>query len=564
MAEPIETRTVLRPAAEIFLAGGPGSSSRFVHAPTLAKALAGVIGKPRTIAKKSSAAIGELGRVVRGTSTVGPPRGDHRFSDEAWTGNGLFRRLMQTHVVLEQTVNDVLDEADLSWRADRQARYIVSNVFAATAPTNFPLTNPTVLKRVIDTGGTNFVAGARRFADDMSSVPRLPTTVDVEAFTVGEDLATTPGAVVYRDDVLEILQYEARTDEVHGTPVLIVPPTINKYYVLDLAPDRSFAAHLVEAGFSVFMVSWRNPDASCAGFDLDTYAQAVLDARRATAEIADSDDVHVVAACSGGIVSSAALGALAARDELDGARSLTLLVCALDSSEAGTTSALVGHENAAAAVALSAKDGYLDGKALTQVFAWLRPNDLIWRYVVDNYLLNKPLPAFDILFWNQDTVRLAAGLHHDFVRLALDNALVRPGTLRVLGRPVDLRDVDIDSYVVAGSADHIVPWESAYRSTHVLGGSTRFVLSTSGHIQALVNPPHPKSRSTFRVDESSSAPSDPGQWAETATLVNGSWWADHAEWLAARSGERVPAPKELGSAAHPPIGRAPGGYVLQD
>lgn len=564
MATPVETRPILRPAAEIFLAGGSGSSSRFLHTPTLAKAVGGVIGRPRTLARTSVSLTGQLVQVARGRSKVQPPRSDKRFADVAWTENGLFRRLMQTHVAVEQAVNELLDEADLSWRADRQARYIVSNLFAAISPTNFPLTNPAVLKRAIDTGGQNFVAGARRFAKDMSSEPRLPTTVDVDAFEVGRDLAVTPGEVVYRDDVVEILQYGSQTDTVYERPVLIVPPTINKYYVLDLAPGRSFAAHLLDAGIQVFMISWRNPDASCAAYDLDTYAQAIIDARRVVSEVSGSDDVHIVGACSGGIVSCAALGVLKARGELEGVKSITLLVCALDSSEAGTTSALVGHENAAAAVALSAKRGYLDGRSLTEVFAWLRPNDLIWRYVVDNYLLGNPLPAFDILYWNQDTVRLSAGLHYDFVKLALDNALIRPGAQRVLGKPVDLRAVDIDSYVLAGSADHIVPWEGAYRSTRILGGTKRFVLSTSGHIQALVNPPHPKSRSTFRVGETSDTPDDPTVWVEDAKLENGSWWGDHAHWLIERSGERVPAPDELGSAEHPSIGAAPGVYVLQD
>lgn len=564
MVTPIEPRPVLRPAAEVFLAGGPGSSSRFLHTPTLAKAVGGVARRPRTLVRKSASLAGELVQVARGRSTVQPPRSDKRFSDVAWTQNGLFRRLMQTHVAVEQAINELLDDTDLSWREDRQARYIVANVFGAVSPTNFPLTNPAVLKRAIDTGGQNFVAGARRFAKDMSTVPRLPTTVDVDAFEVGRDLAVTPGEVVYRDEVLEILQYGAQTDTVHERPVIIVPPTINKYYVLDLAPGRSFVAHLLEAGMQVFMISWRNPDASCAGYDLDTYAQSILDVRRVVSEITNSDDVHIVGACSGGILSCAALGVLQVRGELDGVKSLTLLVCALDASEAGTTSALVGHENAAMAVALSAKRGYLDGRSLTEVFAWLRPNDLIWRYVVDNYLLGNPLPTFDILYWNQDTVRLSAGLHYDFVKLALDNALVRPGAQRVLGKPVDLRAVDVDSYVLAGSADHIVPWESAYRSTQLLGGTKRFVLSTSGHIQALVNPPHPKSRSTFRVGETPETPEDPTVWAEDATLENGSWWSDHAQWLTARSGERVPAPEEFGSAEHPPIGAAPGVYVLQD
>jgi polyhydroxyalkanoate synthase len=339
-----------------------------------------------------------------------------------------------------------------------------------------------------------------------------------------------------------------------------VPPTINKYYVLDLAPGRSVVEHLVAAGQQVFVVSWRNPDEGQGHFDLDTYASAVLEARDTVAEITRQPAVHVNAACSGGIISAGALGHLAAEEGLDGIASLTLWVCALDSARAGTASALASRETAAAAIAESARRGYLDGQALAGVFAWLRPNDLVWNYVVNNYLLGKRPPAFDILYWNQDAVRLAAGLHRDFVRLALDNSLVRPGGLEVLGSPVDLSAIDVDSYIVAGANDHIVPWQNAYRSTQMLGGDKRFVLSASGHIQALVNPPSPESRSSYRT--AGEHPSEPEAFLEQAAKLPGSWWPDYVDWLAQRSGEMKPAPKKLGSRVHPAQGKAPGSYVF--
>jgi polyhydroxyalkanoate synthase len=265
-----------------------------------------------------------------------------------------------------------------------------------------------------------------------------------------------------------------------------------------------------------------------------------------------------MAACSGGILAAATAGHLAAEDRLAELASLTLLVCAIDNEQAGTTSALATKELAAAAVAQSARKGYLEGEALANVFAWLRPNDLIWNYCVNNYLLGKEPPAFDILYWNQDTVRLAAGLHRDFVRLALGNALTEPGGFDVLGTPVDLHKVDVDAYVVAGSGDHIVPWRNAYSSTQLLGGDTRFVLSTSGHIQALINPAGGRagteSRSSFRTADEH--PDSADDWRAQAVTHSGSWWPDYAAWLGARSGARKAAPRIRSGQA-----KAPGTYV---
>jgi len=281
--------------------------------------------------------------------------------------------------------------------------------------------------------------------------------------------------------------------------------------------------------------------------------------RDAVAEIARQPSVHVAAACSGGIVGSCALAHLAAQGRLGDVASLTLLICALGNAQAGTVSALTSRELAAAAVAESARKGYLDGRALAGVFAWLRPNDLIWTYWVNNYLLGRTPPAFDVLHWNQDTVRLAAGLHRDFLRIALDNLLAKAGAVTALGTPVDLGDVDVDAYVVAGLSDHIVPWENADRSSLLLGRGARFVLSTSGHIQALVNPPGPDSRASYHVSEARRP--DAADWLDHAATERGSWWPDYVGWLAERSGERKPAPKRLGSRGHKALAKAPGSYV---
>jgi polyhydroxyalkanoate synthase len=341
--------------------------------------------------------------------------------------------------------------------------------------------------------------------------------------------------------------------------LLFIPPTINRYYILDIAPGRSMVEYLLGEGMQVFMISWRNPDAAQGHFDLDTYSQAVLEAREAVAAITKQPAIHVNAACSGGIITAATAAHLAATGGLDQVASLTLFVCALDNARAGTVSALANRELAAAAVAESARRGYLDGRSLAGVFAWLRPNDLIWSYVVNNYLLGKDPPAFDILYWNQDSVRLAAGLHRDFVRLALENSLTRPGGASVLQTPVDLGMIDVDSYILAGLNDHIVPWENAYRSVELLGGQSRFVLSTSGHIQALVNPPGSESRSSYRLTDE--PVDDLDGWVAQADVKRGSWWPDYSAWLGERSGDQKPAPRTLGSSCYKATAKAPGSYV---
>ena len=535
-----------------------GTAGRFVKPGAAAKVMAGLARHPARTGRRVAGLGGELARVAAGRSDVAPAKGDRRFTDPAWEGNALLRRLLQAYLAGGRTVDDLISDAGVDWRTERQARFAAANILDALAPTNFPWSNPAVIKDIVDHGGSGLQRGLRQLAGDVVH-RRLPASVDTTKFAVGENLAVTPGAVVLRTEVFELIQYEPRAARVREVPVLVVPPTINKYYILDLAPERSLVEHLLEQGQQVFMVSWRNPDAEQGHFDLDTYASAVLEAREAVAEIARSESAHVMAACSGGIISACALGHLAAKGRRSEVASLTLLVCALDQAQAGTVSALTSRELAAAAVAESARKGYLDGQALAGVFAWLRPNDLIWNYWVSNYLLGRRPPAFDILFWNQDTVRLAAGLHRDFIKIALDNLLTRSGAVDVLGTPVDLHAVDVDVYLVAGLNDHIVPWENAYRSSLLFGGDTRFVLSTSGHIQALVNPPSEESRRSYRVSDERLA--DEGEWLDQATTKRGSWWPDYVEWLGERSGELKPAKKALGSRKHRAVAKAPGSYV---
>jgi polyhydroxyalkanoate synthase len=466
---------------------------------------------------------------------------------------------MQGYLAAGRTADQLDVDADLDWRDDQRTRFFVENLVEALSPSNVPLVNPASAKAVVDTAGQNLVRGGLTFLRDMVNPPRIPEMVDKTPFEVGRTIAVSPGAVVLRTEVLELIQYRPQTERVREVPLLLAPPTINKYYALDLAPGRSLVEYLVQGGQQVFVISWRNPDARHASWGLDTYVQSVLDALDAVERICGTDRTALTGVCSGGIIAAIAASHLAATGRQDRLAAFGLLVTVLDTARAGTAAALTDRRLAAAAVARSRRRGYLDGRSLAEVFAWLRPGDLVWNYWVNNYLLGRNPPAFDVLFWNADTTRMSARLHADFVDFGLENRLVTPGSMTVLGLPVDLSRVEVDSYLVAGIADHITPWQNCYRSTQLLGGDSRFILSTSGHIAALVNPPgNPKA--SYQVNKEN--PGDPELWLKTAETVPGSWWPDIVAWLGERCGPEKAAPDELGGAGLRPLVEAPGTYVF--
>jgi polyhydroxyalkanoate synthase subunit PhaC len=514
--------------------------------------------RPRKVLARTVGLGAELARVGVGRSELQPHAKDRRFTEEAWARNPLFKRTLQGYLAWGQAVRGLVADADLDWGDDQRMGFIADNLVEAVAPSNNPFLNPKVIKRIIDTGGGNLAEGGRRFVRDFSSAPRVPSMVEPDAFEVGRDLAVTPGSVVFRNDAFELIQYTPQTEKVREVPLLIVPPTINKYYVIDLAEQRSLVEHLVANGQQVYCMSWRNPDVRHADWGLDTYGQAILDAMRVSKEISSVDKVAMLAICSGGMIASMVLAHLADIGELDQVAAFSLSVTVLDQEQAGLPNALLSHKAAAASTRASREKGYLDGRALAEMFAWLRPNDLIWNYWVNNYLMGHAPKAFDILYWNSDPVRMTAGMHRDFMDLTIRNALTEPGASKMLGSKVDLSKVDVDSYVVAGIADHICKWESCYRSTQLLGGDSRFVLSTSGHIAAMVNPPS-NEKASFQT-----APDNPPEawaWLEKASKQKGSWWEDYVSWLAERSGDERDAPQRPGSEAHPVICAAPGEYV---
>jgi polyhydroxyalkanoate synthase subunit PhaC len=366
---------------------------------------------------------------------------------------------------------------------------------------------------------------------------------------------------VLRDERFELIQYQPATPEVREVPILLVPPMINKFYIMDLAPGHSHIEHLVQSGQEVFAISWRNPRAENRDWGLDAYADAVLSAFEAVLDVSGCERAHILGYCAGGLVTAATISHLAAVGRLEQAASVTLGVCVIDNEHSNVVTTFATEQVKNAALATSAKQGYLDGRDLASVFLWLRPNDLIWPYVVSNWFLGKEPPAFDILYWNADTTRMPAALHRDFLEIATENSMRRPGSVTVLGSPVDLGTITVDSYVVAGAADHISPWQNCYRTTQLLGGPTRFVLSTSGHIAAIVNPPGNK-RATYRTADEQTPP-DAAQWEALATTTQGTWWTDWDDWLAERSGGMRPAPTRLGNRRHKLVGAAPGEYVLE-
>jgi polyhydroxyalkanoate synthase subunit PhaC len=513
--------------------------------------------QPGLVLEQQAAFARDLMAVLSGNADIGPEKGDRRFADSAWQWNPFYRTYLQGYLAWSRTLGGFVDKAAVDDRTRERIRYVVSLATEALAPTNTLLGNPAAVKKMIDSGGGSVLAGLKQMLADLVANQGMPAQVDKQAFRVGENLARSPGAVVFANEVLELIQYAPTTAEVHARPHLIVPPQINKFYVFDLSPDKSIVAHLVRSGFRVFAVSWRNPTPEQRDWDMDTYAGALLEAIDAVREITGAADVNLHAACSGAMTVTALLGHLA-RAGGGPVHAATLMVAVLGASEGSQLGLFATPETIAAAKRGSAAKGVLDGREMGRVFAWLRPNDLVWNYWVNNYLLGQPPPAFDVLYWNNDTTRLPARFHGQLLDIFADDLLRRPGAFRVLGTPVDLGRVDCEKFVLAGVTDHITPWKAVYDLARTLGGPGEFVLSSSGHVQSLLNPPgNPKAR--FFVN--AAIPPSADEWLAGAQERTGSWWDHWREWLAARSGPLGPAPATLGSARHPPGAPAPGRYV---
>jgi polyhydroxyalkanoate synthase subunit PhaC len=526
----------------------------------LLQGMAMTLAQPRGVARETRRLAADTLRILAGKSDRAPAKGDRRFADPAWVQNPAFRRLCQEYLSLCESVGHLVDDLDLgsrSWQDAERARFVANIVMSAAAPTNLFASNPAALKRAFDTGGVSVARGARQWWRDVRSNGGMPSQTDRGAFSVGTDLAVTPGAVVDRDELAEVIQYTPATDSVRRQPVLIIPPPIGRYYFLDLRPGRSFVEYAVSHGLQVFMISWRNPSAALGGLGMDAYAARIRSAMDVVSEICDSPELSTVGFCAGGILMSTVLNHLSLTDP-DRVRAASFAVTLLDFDSRAALGAFSAPRLLELAQKQSSRAGVITGRQLGNVFSWMRPDDLVFNYWVSNYLMGDPPPVFDILAWNADSTNLPARLHGEFLDIFKHNTLCQPDFVEVLGTGVDLSRITVPTFVTGAITDHLTPWKGCYRTTELMGGPSTFVLSNAGHIASLVNPPgNPKA--TYYINGETGA--GPDAWFKSASKQPGTWWQVWADWTVSRSGDEVPAPGHLGSGAHPALEPAPGGYV---
>jgi polyhydroxyalkanoate synthase len=523
--------------------------------------VAAVLTNGRAISREGAQLTRELARIAVGRSEVAPSKGDKRWKDPAWETNPVFHRIEQSYLATSEAVQNVLEEIEGTVPAKRaeSARFALGLLTSAAAPTNFLATNPSALKRAFETGGQSLVRGTRHFLHDLRHNGGMPSMADPDAFEVGETLATTPGAVVERDEVGELLQYASTTETVFDRPILVVPPPIGRFYFLDLSPGRSLAEYLVAQSMQTFMLSWRNPTVEEGDWTLDTYAERVSRAIDTVREITGADDVNVIGFCAGGIITTGLLNHLEATGD-SRVHSMSYAVTMLDFSAHSPITAFAGKGLLAFAKRRSTKKGIITSRQMGGAFTLLRPDDLVFNYWVNNYLMGEKPPAFDVLAWNADGTNLPGALHGQFLDIFRDNPLVRPGGMEILGTPLDVSTVKVPTFVTGAVSDHLTPWKSCYRTTQLVSGDSTFVLSYSGHIASLVNPPgNPKAH--YWVGGEPVA--DPDEWLAGAERRTGSWWEAWHEWLTPKSGDHKPASRP-GSDAHPVLGPAPGLYVRDE
>jgi polyhydroxyalkanoate synthase len=489
---------------------------------------------------------------------VEPEKGDKRFSAPDWQLNPLFDFLKQSYLLIATTLLKAASERErLTAKQQRKLVFYLRQFLDAISPTNALFTNPQVIHETLQSSGQNLVRGMEHLIRDIQAGQIKMT--DTDAFALGHNLATTPGHVVYRNKLTELIQYAPSTERVYAIPLLFIPPWINKYYILDMQPQNSLIKFLVELGYTVFVVSWKNPDASMEETTFEDYLTlGLVAALEVVKEITSSPKINVAGYCIGGTLLAMALSYLAAmRDPT--INTATFLVSLLDFSEVGDTCAFVDKQQIEYIEKKMMQYGYLDSRSMATMFNMLRANDLIWSNVINNYLMGKEPPAFDLLYWNNDGTRMARAAHSFYLRNTyLENNLVRPNKIVLKGIPIDLCRIHQDIYAVGTQQDHIVPWQSAWQISQLVSGPVHFVLAGSGHIAGVISPPE-KARG-YRTNEGSAETAK--QWLEGASLHEGSWWTDWVGWLSLRSGEQIAA-LSVGSIVHPPISPAPGSYVLE-
>ncbi|MBL0407718.1 class I poly(R)-hydroxyalkanoic acid synthase [Microvirga aerilata] len=489
-----------------------------------------------------------------------PAATDKRFAAPEWHTNPVYRTLQQIYLLasdwlLQQGDVEGMDEAE-----QQRINFHLRQFVDAMSPALILLSNPVALQRAVETGGTSIAAGAANLAADLQA-GRL-SMVDTQAFAPGKNLALTPGKVVHRNRLMELIQYTPTTAKVHKTPLLILPPWINKYYILDMQPKNSLVRYLVEQGFTVFLISWKNPDASMDEIGIEDYMDlGPIEASDVVREVTGSPTVNAMGYCIGGTLLTMTLAVLAAKGDKR-FNSASFMVSLQDFSRVGDTAVFMDEPGVDLIEQQMMERGYLDSREMSNMFNLLRSNDLIWANVVNNYLMGSKPPAFDLLYWNSDGTRMARTAHSWYLRNTyVENNLIEPGKITLKGEAVDLGRIRQDAYAVGAEKDHIVPWDAAWRITQLFGGDVRFVRASSGHIAGIINPPGGKG-AYWTWETGEAAASNPEQWLQSASRHEGSWWPDWTAWLSARSG-RKGTPPPMGSAKYPPLQDAPGTYVME-
>ena len=534
----------------------------------LSKALQSSLGNPAVPARATLQWATDMARIPMVAATrwfgreIEPPvpvdAKDRRFADPAWSTNPLFYGLRLAYLANCRYARDVVGGAAVDGEVARKAALALNLALDALAPTNFLASNPAALKRAFDTGGASVAAGARQFLDDLVNNGGKPRQVDTSEFEVGRNLAMTPAKVVFRNHLMELLQYTPQTKQVHATPLLFSPPWINKYYVMDLSPGRSFVEWAVTHNRTVFAISYRNPDKAMGAITMDDYLlngpQTALDVIQ---DVTGAETVDIVGLCLGGALTAITAAYLAQGND-SRLGTVTLLNTMLDYAQPGDLGNFTDERTVERLIKKTAKAGVLEASSMAGTFDILRANDLIFNYVVSNWLMGQDPPKFDILAWNSDSTRMPAAMHAFYLRNFYVRNKLAAGTLEIAGRTIDLSAIKSPTYVVSAINDHIVPWESAYKTTRLVSGPVRFVRSSGGHIAGIGNPPSPKA--WFLADDGAAPPATGEEWRTTAQRHGGTWWEDWTHWAAESAGDMIDPPS-MGSDAHPVLGDAPGRYV---
>ena len=493
---------------------------------------------------------------------IEPTSGDRRFKDNAWTENAVFDYIKQSYLLTARWMQATVKQVDgLDDKTAKKIDFYTRQFVDAIAPSNFVLTNPEVLRETIESGGENLVRGLDNLLRDLErgNGRLMIKMTDLDKFKVGVNIAVTPGKVVYQNDLIQLIQYEPATETVHRRPLLIIPPWINKFYILDLRPENSFIRWAVEQGHTVFVISWVNPDAKLAEKTFEDYMlEGLLAALDAMEQATGERDANVIGYCLGGTLLAATLAYLKAKKD-DRIKSATYFVALVDFKEAGELSVFIDEEQLHYLEKRMREHGYLEGSDMATTFNMLRANDLIWSFVVNNYLLGKEPFPFDLLYWNSDSTRMPAAMHSFYLRnMYQENKLVVPGGITLAGVPIDVSTISTPSFLLSTREDHIAPWKSTYAATQLYRGPVKFVLAASGHIAGVVNPP---GRSKYGHWENAKNPPTPDEWLATAKQHPDSWWPVWNQWIGKYAGGEVPARKP-GDGKLTPIESAPGSYVL--